>query len=74
MAQILTSEFLERAISSAINEEIDLAVKKAIEDAQETIRQRVPEIVASLCLRVQKVMSIETFRDELLVHVRIEGI
>ena len=72
MASQITSDLLERAIRSAVDAEIKAEVDKAVEEACARVKNRIPDIIASVTLRVHKVFSYQRVGDEMLIHVKLE--
>lgn len=73
MAAAFTEESLKRAIESAINQEIEKAVKEAIDGAKMHLDREIARIVSTVSLQVAKQFSIQYLRDEIVIHVRLEG-
>ena len=64
---------LTRSIEDAIQLEIERAVKTAVDNAKAELTRRVPEIVAGLAIRIMQRVSMESLRDELIIHVRMDN-
>jgi len=63
----------EEAVRQAIKAEIERAVKIETEKAKAELDARIPQIVAGLAIKVMKYVSVERLRDELVIHIRMEG-
>ena len=70
---IPSTQGLKDNIEAVITMEVAEAVKLAIAKAKSDLDRRVPEIVAGLVIRVMQRVSMESLRDELLIHIRMES-
>ncbi len=73
MSKLGDMDVLERAIQEAVRTEIETEVTKAVNEAKRRVEDRIPEIVASVSLRIMHVFSVERFQNEVLIHVRLES-
>ena len=70
----ITEETLPKLIEKAVFREVELLVAEYVREAQARMAQRIPEIVASVSLRVHKQISIERMGTDLVIHVRVDGL
>lgn len=72
-AGININDVLSKAIMDAMHDQIEEAVKKAIEEAKVKLDGRVADIVSGVCLRVVRQVSMHQFGEELHIKVRLDG-
>lgn len=65
---------LDSAIKTVIQERIKEEVSKQVERAQDALRQKIPEIVASTTVEVLKRASMERLGEQLLITVDLKGL
>ena len=73
MAEIISDKYITQAISAAISHEIELAIKHAIENAKNELNDKIPQIIASISLKVMSEVAYERMGNELIIHVKTDG-
>ena len=63
---------IQPAIENVLKSQIEEEVKIAIANAKYQLDKRIPEIVAGLSIRVMNRISMESLRDEILIHVPMD--
>jgi hypothetical protein len=63
---------IQPAIENVLKSQIEEEVKIAIANAKYQLDKRIPEIVAGLSIRVMNRISMESLRDEIVIHVRMD--
>ncbi len=60
------------SVQAVIKMQIEEAVKIAINNAKYELDRRIPEIVAGIAIHAMKRISMESLRDEIVIHIRME--
>lgn len=71
---VLTVGRLEASIRDALKKEIELIVAEETKRAQEAIQRKAADIAASIALRMTRFISVQSLRDEILIHVKLEDV
>ncbi len=69
-----SDEVIMNAIRKAIQDATEAAVEECIREAQDKIAARCAEITAGVALHVMNVISMERMGQDLVIHVKMEGL
>jgi hypothetical protein len=68
------SDLFLQSIHDAINAQIKIEVDKAINDAHEEIKKKVPEIISSLSLRAIGALRVDRFAPEMVLVIKWDDV
>lgn len=73
MSDTASKAFWENAIAKALEDAIQAEVAVCVEEAQERLAKRIPEIISGLALNVRRHISLEYGNQQLLIHIKLDG-
>lgn len=65
-------EALPEFLKECIRKEIELATEEELVNAQKRIDERKSQIVAGVILNVEKTISMETFKERMIITVNLD--
>jgi TRAP-type C4-dicarboxylate transport system substrate-binding protein len=63
---------LPEFLRECIRKEIELATQEELNNAQKRIEERKSQIVAGVVLNVERMMSMETLQDKMIITVKLD--
>lgn len=70
MAQYVSQETIENALSKAIQTDVEAAMEKAIEEAKQKMEENLRKEIANIALRLCKMYSVEMRSDEIIITIK----
>ena len=70
MAETTKTQDLPEFLTMAINREISRVVDEEFEKTKKRIEEKKSEIIAGVCLHVSREISMETFKESLVVTIK----
>ena len=67
----LDASVVESAIQAVAKRAVEEVVTELVTKAKENLDRKIPEIVSGLCISLMKRVSLESCRDELVVHIQM---